>query len=265
MQRLQGRMHPFIKCFSLRQTPPSSLQMSTLTNLVELKCCPFDYSPLHGLSALRSLRKLWINCAAAPPSCLSLLTSLQRLTLNDYKGGFGEEDLEELRSALPQLQQLTGLVIEVGVQLTFPRSDDQAAFAACPQLVSLRFDAWMRDGPPCSLTGPWLVRLRCLAAPLHVIAASWPALSSTATQLRQLGLHCDCEDDADLACQVAGWAEQHTPLRRLIVYPDDPHWAPDYRARLLHVQRRPTLCTHVCAWADIDALLNEHESELFDR
>lgn len=211
-----------------------------------MECHHFDPYPSEGYGALMALstnlRRLTLFGCAVPPSCLSQLTALESLELLGMHSAMSWEDRQLLRAALPHLQQLTHLDIADDRVSAFPDADDQAAFASCPRLVSFHFFV---PGPMARpLSGPWVGRLRSLAAPLTAVAGSLPELS-TATQLRELqvqGFDLDAamDDPAALLPALADWAVQRPSLRRLALL--DNSVGPALRAQLLQVlSRRPSL------------------------
>jgi len=222
----------------------TALQVTALTNLVDLECRHRESYPASGYEALTALsgclRRLTLDGCATAPSCLSCLTALESLSLLcTISIGTTPDECVPLREALPHLRRLTHL--ECVMEHPFPDDDDQAAFARAPQLVSMRYCVLNPDALP--LSGAWLARLRSLAAPLSAVAASLPALSSMASQLAELEVQSDYVDDtAALLPAVAEWAVQHTSLRRLVLLHGSHQFDPALQARLLHVQaRRPSL------------------------
>lgn len=219
----------------------ASLQVAALTNLVELECyhhepyISFDYGALQPLSS--SLRRLLLDGAASPPSCLSQLTALESLALLGIYSDMSDEERELFRAALPHLQHLAQLDLYQSSPL--PDAADQAAFASCPRLAGFGYNADTEEALP--LHGPWLRNLRHLVARLPDVAGSLPALSSTATQLQQLVVCFNCWDDPALSPAVVDWAVHHSSLRKLVLAHQGIE--PAVREQLLRAaSRRTTLC-----------------------
>lgn len=161
--------------------------MSALTRLEALSICQTDYER-EGMALLERLPRLqsaaFSSCFALP-GCLSRLTGLLRLCLNQQTVYARDVD------ALPHLSQLTCLAL-MGVT-----DEDGALAAALPDMPQLRALAWFVYGAevPHEVgqpllpvpSGPWLGSLQHLEADYWHLAAALPC----ATSLQQLSLAAD--------------------------------------------------------------------------
>ena len=156
------------------------VQVAALTNLRQLTLNFADYGSdgYAPLTALRSLRGLWLANVCWLPANLSQLTWLESLTVDD-EAELLQQDPEHgalLRAALPHLTWLRHLTLHSVLELKSP----PAALAGLSQLHTF---IWLdRRAPPAAdaalPAGPWLGSLRRLAAPAHLLANSLHLLAA---------------------------------------------------------------------------------------
>lgn len=168
-----------------------------------------SYAPLTRLSLTRL--DLCGECSVVP-SCLSTLTTLQALTVDDSSATDEEAEAlmaAQLCGALPHLSQLTFLALNL---------DRDTPLQHLTALHSLHTLCWRSGGDVALPPGPWLASLASLAAPLPLLASNLPLLS-TASQLQQIcayGTVCVQEVWPQLR-QLLRWAPRQPSLRRLLL------------------------------------------------
>lgn len=225
-------------------------------------------STLRLLSQLTTLTHLSLEDDRCPPGGASLaaLTALRHLQLGSHAQiemhgvwGGGEEDEEvefvaqQLDAALPALQQLTCLVLNVGAGIP-------AIPAAVPHLPQLQRLFLFGFVDPVSALPVGFSSLQRLGASWEMLAASVPALAAM-PQLRQLWVcsvpgrrgssHLRIAGVAPTAWEAAWeafwqWAAQHAPLQQLTLPEPSPRCLLLVRLRLAEavlrlLQSRPSL------------------------
>ena len=197
--------------------PAAPLQLTALTRLHSLflngNVRPNGFT---ALTALRSLRRLALSCCTYLPACLSQLTGLEALTIDDPEGC--REDLEEdvaVAAVVQAVGQLTSLT-----HLALVHYDAQGLEQTLPFLTRLRSLWWLPYELPLSAplpAGAWLTNLRRLALPMWQLHSSLAALGS-ACQLQALaigGIAASCSNS--LLPAVLRWAARRPALEDLIL------------------------------------------------
>jgi hypothetical protein len=164
------------------------------------------YTVLTGLS---SLRQLTMTSCTHLPACLSQLTGLEALTIDDREEHIADADAAEatIVQAVGQLRNLPHLaVINVkaeGLEQTFP------SLSRLCQLGWLTLDPTTDAALPA---GGWLTDLRRLALSICQLHNSLEALES-ARQLQALALNID--ENSELLPRVLRWAARRPALTEL--------------------------------------------------
>ena len=166
------------------------------------------YTALTGLS---SLRELTLDSCEHLPACLSQLTGLADLTIDDREGLI--QDADAAGAAIVQaVGQLTNLdcliVIDVrseGLERTFP------------SLSRLRSLYWVALDLPAGVAlpaGGWLANLQLLGMPIRLLHNSLAALDS-ARQLQTLAL--SVEEGSELLPRLLRWVARRPVLEQLML------------------------------------------------
>ncbi|PRW33536.1 Cellulose synthase [Chlorella sorokiniana] len=227
-------------------------QLTSLSGLRDLTIVgAFDTDSFEVLEALHStLTALNLTVLDDMPDCLSRLTGLRSLTIDDCEGSLWEPDDSVLERALPQMQHLTAVYLFSG-----GLPDTPAALSSLQHLDTVCWSGW--DNKPQPLPGgPWLARLRRLVLSCHFLsdAASLATLSG-AQRLERLGIRDTCEfehfsrgpnmrpevksyRDAEVA-KIIAWTKKHTSLQLLALIKLSPRMA---RAAAAAQRSRPALC-----------------------
>lgn len=156
------------------------------------------------LTSLTALRMSGFSSRA--PSCLDRLTQLRSLHLARHPGGslYSGAEAEVLQEALPALQQLTHL----GLELVLP-SPPSSLSALGQHMCSFGFlsyeDPTIPGDPGQLPAGPWLGGLRRLAGTCTFLAASLPALAA-ASQLQELSMLFVANSEQQSAESLLQWA-----------------------------------------------------------
>lgn len=204
-----------------------------MTNLQQLALLPVHEgyndgdAPWEQLRALTALRLAGVSSSA--PTCLSRLTQLRSLHLARRSGTdhLSVAEAEVLEAALPALQQLTHL----GLELVLP--GPPSSLTALRQLRSfgfLRYEELHIDCPGIGgalPAGPWLASLRRVAGGPNFLFASLPALVA-ATQLQELALVQLIDSEQPAAISMLQWAAGRPARKRV-------------RVRFLSFARNPRL------------------------
>ncbi|KAL4425647.1 hypothetical protein ABPG75_009663 [Micractinium tetrahymenae] len=204
-------------------------------SLEQLECPSAGY---WALAQLPSLRRLVIRNCTSWPACLSSLTRLEALALDDEEvellTGADEQGSDIIAAAMPRLRHLTLLALDsVHGEPLVP--------AALTCLTGLHSFHWLEGGGGALPPGSWLCSVRQLAANAACIADSLPALAA-ATQLEQLGALFggdQSEDDRfpDVLCAAA-----HLPaLQRLVLRGSRELFGDNVEALLAAQRARPAL------------------------
>ena len=235
--------------------PAARLQLTALTRLHSLCLKRPDndwgavYNELTALSSLRWLELVW--CAHLPP-CLSQLTRLEALTLEDdgschIHGGTAVEDIESIVQAVSQLTNLTHLALA-----GYPQQPDPGRLAALSHLRSLWWLARARSEDAALPAGAWLANLRRLALPVRQLHNSLPALAG-ARHLQCLAMTMFAQDNSDLLPEVLRWAAQRPALELVLLQVfDDAQLGRHFDAILevqrsvprLRIERHRDICRH---------------------
>lgn len=172
---------------------PAALQLTALTNLrsLTLHTVHFgDDAPLAALSG--TLRRLAVRgCNGWLPRCLSTLTSLQELTIDDPNAATDDSSPmpccrrsgRGLEAALPAMQQLTKLELSTAPGLDAP----PAALASLTRLHTLMFQPgwYLPESKQAALPGgQWLASLRRVLVPAGVLERSAAVLAAAPDLLR---------------------------------------------------------------------------------
>ncbi|KAL4440520.1 hypothetical protein ABPG75_003521 [Micractinium tetrahymenae] len=188
-----------------------------LTALTRLHTLSLVWADPQGdaLASLPSLRSLALLQCFTWPDCISQLTGLEALTLNDARSILDAmvEDpgasTAAVAAALPQLQRLTHLALVWPVGYPAPLAE----LAAMSSLRSLFWPAAGWELP----AGAYLSSLTRLVTRAEALPALAPAeAAEAAPSLRFLGLWCEEQDEAALHGTLR-WLSQLPPLRRALL------------------------------------------------
>ena len=166
------------------------------------------YTALTGLS---SLRQLTLSSCGHLPACLSQLTGLEGLNIDDREAFIADSDAAKatIVQAVGQLTNLAHLaVIDVkaeGLEQTFP---------ILPGLHSLGWLTLDLPGDAALPAGGWLANLQRPALPIRQLHNSLCALDS-ARQLQRLILRID--EGAEMLPRVLRWAARRRALQELLL------------------------------------------------
>ena len=236
--------------------PAAPLQLTALTRLdrLRLKWMIHPGSGYTTLTALSSLRRLALSSCRHLPACLSQLTGLEALSIDDPER-CREDSEEELSAVVEAVGLLTSLT-----HLAFAHYDPPGLEEALPRLPRLRSLWCLPIRPPVEEAlpaGGWLTNLQRLGLPIRHLHNSLPALAS-ARQLQTLAINAFAEDHAepDLLPGVLRWAAQRPALREVFVDISDSDLCRQFPTIMevqrsvpsLRIERHPMLrSTHWCA------------------
>lgn len=161
------------------------------------------------------------------PTGLDSLTGLKLLHLSSTPLHAAEHDAEQLAASLPDLTQLTGLIINHTERL-WQRANLSSAISGLPlQHLSMLGSDPAHGEPPLVLPPPgsWQGQLRELVLPAATAAAALPQLAA-ATRLEALTLLHLCSIPAAQQEALLAVAAQHPSLRRLRLDASGPHLCP---------------------------------------
>lgn len=179
--------------------------LSTLQELVLLRQLVADAGD-GSLQQLRSLTALRMSgFTSRPPTCLGQLTQLRSVRLTRPPGDthLSAADAEALSAALPALQQLTHLALE----LVLPCPP--ASLTSLWRLRSFGFLSYEQppsaEDPGSLPGGTYLTALRRLAGTCAFLTASLPALA-VASQLQELAILEVADSQQQAALGILRWA-----------------------------------------------------------
>ena len=169
------------------------------------------------------------------PACLSKLTQLDTLVLDNTPGWDGlEEKTVALEAALPPLQHLTQLVLE-GMPGVAP-----AALGTLSRLQ--RFGVEGKNNESLVLPrGAWLNSLREVALPPQVLAANVGVLSG-AVALERVDVGSLFGASVIAQTAILCWVAEHPSVSRLAMSTEGAHCSEaSFRAVVGAMQRKPSL------------------------
>lgn len=247
---------PFAHCLP-RLPAAYLLQVTALARLHQLSLINAEYnsSGYSALLHLPSLRHLELYRCHSLPACLSQLTQLEALVIDDHCGALGLVDPEEedglsatdiVAAALPRLQQLTYLALDS----THPRASLPVELT---NLTNLRSFYWLEAGGGVLPPGAWLSGVRRLAAVAGCVADSLPALAA-ATRLEFLGLHyLNGVPQSAVAGMLQGVASLPA-MRRILLHGTHASFGKNAQA-LLDAQRQHPHLTFKCQSFETDDMM----------
>lgn len=202
--------------------------MAALASLQQLWLA--GYSSFGVLTSLGALTFLDLSRTAHLPACLSQLTQLRSLAVQESEVLAFADEGAALTDALPHLRQLT--------QLQVVCYDSLLSTTNLAALTNLRALFWFQlydtgdDEPPLP-AGPWLAGLQQLHCDASLLAGSGLAALSAAQQLQQLLLVITRQPQL---AGVLSWAAGSPSLTRLVLGVEASMPVARY-ARILDAQR----------------------------
>ena len=226
---LQPRHHPDAACNPACRI---CMQMAALAGLHSLGLgrATMGHNGYAMLTSFSSLRQLALSSLSHLPACMSLLTGLEALSIND-PGWLAQQDEDVAASmeAVGQLTNLTHLALADYVHAPGP-----GFLTTLSRLRSLWWLPYAQSIDAALPAGAWLANLRQLALPITQLQSNLAALAS-ARQPQTLAI--DAHAESHLLPEVLRWAARQPRLALVLLRVVDDAQLGKHFADFMEMQR----------------------------